>query len=103
MGDRIRFHLDEHIPSDVAYGPRQRGIEVTTTAETVALLGAPDADHLAFAAREGRVLVTHDADFLRLHRGGRAHAGIVFCHAQRHSIGALVRELVMVWELQTPE
>jgi hypothetical protein len=32
MSDRIRFHLDENMDSDVAKAPRRQGIEVTTTA-----------------------------------------------------------------------
>ncbi len=33
MAESVRFHLDEHIPSVVAEGLRQRGIEVCTLAE----------------------------------------------------------------------
>ncbi|MGH9673690.1 MAG: DUF5615 family PIN-like protein [Bryobacteraceae bacterium] len=61
----ICFHLDEHIPASIAAALRRRGIDVTTSAES-GLLGANDAAQLSFAASAGRVLVTHDADFLRL-------------------------------------
>jgi predicted nuclease of predicted toxin-antitoxin system len=61
----IRFHLDQHIPNSVARGLRLRGIDVSTTAEA-GLQDADDVDHLAFALSENRVLVTQDADFLRL-------------------------------------
>ncbi len=63
----LRFHLDEHIDTAIADGLRRRGIDVTTTAEA-GLRGAGDEAHVAFALSEGRVLVTNDADFLRLHR-----------------------------------
>lgn len=41
----------------------------------------PDADVLAFAAANGRILLTHNRrHFLRLHRDRSAdHAGIVLC------------------------
>jgi predicted nuclease of predicted toxin-antitoxin system len=71
----IRFHLDEHIPASIAAGLRRRGIDASTSAES-GLLAADDPAQLAFAASSGRVLVTHDADFLRLHADGATHAGI---------------------------
>ncbi len=76
--DRIRFQLDEHVPNAVAQALRRRGIDVLTAAEAE-LLGAPDADYLARSHAAGRVLVTHDGDFLRLHRQQQAHAGIAYC------------------------
>src|SRR5262249_34838704 len=63
----IRYHLDEHVDGAIARGLRDRGVDVTT-ARDAGLLGAPDAEHLEFAMRESRVIVTHDADFLRLAR-----------------------------------
>ena len=62
----VAFHLDEHIPPALADALRSRDIDVTTTA-AVTLTGAADRDHLAFAANAGRVVITQDADFLRLH------------------------------------
>jgi arylsulfatase A-like enzyme len=50
----------------IAAGLRGHGIDVTTTADAQ-LLSADDEDHVAFALREGRVIFTNDADFLRLH------------------------------------
>ena len=49
------------------------------------------------------VIVTHDADFLRLDAGGAMHAGIVYC-PQRRSLGELnlVRRMVLIWELLEP-
>jgi predicted nuclease of predicted toxin-antitoxin system len=71
----IRFHLDEHISAQVAAGLRRRNIDVTTTGDT-GLIGATDLAHIEFAASSGRVLVTQDDDFLRLHAKGVAHSGI---------------------------
>lgn len=65
MPAEIRFHLDECVPGAVAEGLRRRRIDVTTTPES-ALISAVDRDQLAFASKEGRVLVTKDSDFLGL-------------------------------------
>jgi len=61
----IRYYADEHVSKAVLKGLRQRGIDVLGVFEA-GLSGAPDETHLAFAAREGRVLFTQDADLLRL-------------------------------------
>jgi predicted nuclease of predicted toxin-antitoxin system len=78
MPTSLRFHLDEHVSPAVAEGLRRRGIDVTLTHE-VGLSGADDAEHIAFALQENRVIVTHDRDFPRWHSAGVKHAGIVYC------------------------
>jgi hypothetical protein len=79
---------------------RSRGIDVTTTAEAD-LKGSHDEEQLAFATGQGRVLVTRDADFLRLHRAGARHAGIAYFQRAR-SIGELVRSLVLLRQRLSP-
>ena len=48
-----------------------------TTVGQVGLIGAEDLVHLQFAASTGHVLVTQDADFLRLPEEGVAHAALL--------------------------
>jgi predicted nuclease of predicted toxin-antitoxin system len=98
----ISFHLDEHIPSTLADALRSRGIDVTTTAE-VDLSGAPDREHLSFALSAGRVLVTQDLDFVRLHAEGLPHAGVTFWRQRTRSIGEVVRRLLLMHALMTPD
>jgi predicted nuclease of predicted toxin-antitoxin system len=62
----IRFHLDEHADPAIADGLRRRGADVTTTSEAD-LRGATDAQQLAYAIANGRMLVTQDQDFLQIH------------------------------------
>lgn len=102
MAGTIRFHLDEHVAGAVALGLRLRGIDVSSTVEAD-LTAATDEQQLAFAAGQGRVLVTHDADFLRLHAAGHSHAGIVFCRQRDATVGGLVRGLVLIHALLAPE
>jgi predicted nuclease of predicted toxin-antitoxin system len=98
----IRFHLDEHIPASIAAGLRRRSVDVTTSAES-GLLGVDDAAQLSFATAAGRVLVTHDADFLRLHAQGLAHTGIAYCQQGTVRIGEMLRRLALIYDLLSPE
>ena len=66
-------------------------------------MGANDAAQLAFAASHGRVLVTHDADFLRLHAEGTIHAGIAYCLVGALTAGELLRRLVLIYDLLSVE
>lgn len=100
---RVRFQLDEHVANAVAHALRRRGIDVLTAHEA-GLLGAPDAEYLSSARRAGRVLVTHDGDFLRLHQQGAPHAGIAYSEQGTRSIGQLIAYVVLIYEaLETDE
>ncbi len=48
------------------------------TARSAGLDRVPDADLLTVATAAGRTVLTHDRDFIALHKSGVAHAGIVF-------------------------
>jgi hypothetical protein len=95
MPTQLRFHLDEYVSPAVVEGLRRRGIGLTTTRDA-GLAGAVDPDHLAFARRERRVLVTHDRDFPRWHAAGIRHSGIAYCYQQKYSVGELVRVLLFL-------
>ncbi len=77
MGQPVRLYADEQVARAVVRGLRERGMDVLTAAEA-GLLGAPDEKHLAWARNQGRVILTQDDDFLRLHAAGEEHAGIVY-------------------------
>jgi len=98
----IRFHLDEHVSPAVAAGLRQRGIDATTTADA-GLLGADDDAHLAFALAQGRVVVTHDDDYLVHHASGVSHAGIAYCHQNKYKVGDLFRALLLLYGSSTED
>ncbi len=98
----MRFHLDEHVDHDVARGLRSRGIDVTTSTDA-ALTGVDDEGHLLFARQQQRIIVTHDADFLRLHGQGCVHAGIVYCAPQCRTVSEIVRFLCLMHDCLTTE
>lgn len=98
--DRIRFLLGEHIPHAVAEALQRRGIDVVT-ANDANLRGAADEEYVACSRREGRVLVTQDRDFLRLHQE-QDHAGIAYCEQRARTIGQVVMTLALMYEALEP-
>ncbi len=91
----MRFHLDEHVAHAIALGLRRRGIDVTTTTDA-GLLSAPDDDHLAYAKRERRVIVTNDTDFLASAAVDPTHCGIAFYAQGKRSFGEVIRHLALM-------
>ncbi len=79
MDEAIRFYADHQFPLPVVKALRQAGLDVLTAAEA-GLAAADDHQQLAFATTEGRVLLTHDADFIALHHASSGHAGIIYGH-----------------------
>jgi len=98
MARTIRFHLDEHVPHAVADGLRRVGIDVTTSSDA-GLLGAGDADHIAYGLAQARVVFTEDDGFLMLAATGVGHAGLAYCRQNSRSIGQIVRALELIWEV----
>lgn len=102
MHKRIRFHFDENVPAPVADALKRRGVDVTTTHDSN-LLQSKDEYQLLFAKEEGRILVTHDSDFLRLHDNGFPHAGIAYCQQGSRTIGEMIKSLLLILELMSLE
>jgi predicted nuclease of predicted toxin-antitoxin system len=102
MVEQIRYHLDENVDPDVAAGLRRHGIDVTTTFES-GLQGQSDDVQWKFVSSEGRVMMTHDTDFLRLSKQDPNHAGIVYCAKDARSVGEMIRSLMLIFELMSAE
>ena len=95
MAEPIRFYFDQHFAGAVVSALRQHGVDVLTAHEA-GRCGLADADQLAFATAEGRVMGTFDSDFLALHNSGVQHAGITWCPATKYSVGQLIQALLLV-------
>lgn len=89
----MTFHTDDNVAEAVALGLRRRGFDVTTTPEA-GLRGASDEAQLAYCLVQGRVMISHDADMLRLASSGTPHAGVAYARNQRYPVGDLVRRLL---------
>jgi len=101
MAARIKYYTDEQVSKAVIRGLRNRGIDVLTTKEA-GMMSADDISHLHFAAERGRVIFTHDTDFLRLNAQGVEHCGIVYIH-QNAPIGYIIRGLVLLYQVLDAE
>jgi predicted nuclease of predicted toxin-antitoxin system len=73
----------------------KRGIDVVT-ARDLNQLGAEDINHLERATEAGRILCTHDADYVDLASAGVQHAGIVLGQQDKHNIGIWVKFLAKI-------
>lgn len=98
----LRFYLDENVPIQVARQLITRGIDVVTVRD-LGKLGEEDLDHLQTATKLGRVLCTHDRDFLQLAVSGIDHAGLVFGQQDIHYIGEWVNWLTLMHAVYTSE
>lgn len=77
-----RFYTNENTPFQVVTELRRLGHDVLTSLDAGnANAAVPDADVLAFAAAEQRILLTYNRrHFLRLHQHRTTgHSGIVLC------------------------
>ena len=95
--------LDEMLSREITVQLRSLGHDVTAVVEDATLVGTPDEELLAYAATEGRPLVTANVrDFAAIHASwssrGRSHAGLIYLVNQafpgdRSFIGAVVTAL----------
>lgn len=95
MADPLRFYFDQHMWAAVANGLRRAGVDVLT-AHDAGRCGLPDADQLAFATAEERVVMTFDSDYVALHNAGVPHAGIAWCPRRKYRVGGLLQALLLM-------
>jgi hypothetical protein len=94
----LRAYADEHVQSAIIQALRQRGMDVVAVQERQGA-GTDDAEVLAEALRDERVLLTNDTDFLalaaRYARRGDMFAPIFFWPQQsRRRVGEIVRRII---------
>lgn len=99
---RIRFHLDEHVDPDIARALRLHGIDITTTVEAE-LRTRSDAAQWEYIRRTWRVIVTYDADFLRISTTTKDYPGIIYGKRAERSPGEMIRRLILIYEVLTAE
>jgi hypothetical protein len=71
------------------------------SANDACLEGVRDPDVLELAAREGRVLVSHDMSTMPVHFADRARTGLkhpgVLLAFQSASVGEIIESLLIIW------
>ena len=95
--------VDEDFNNRILRGVIQRLPNLDTVrVQDAGLSGAQDSDLLDWAAREGRILLTHDAATLIDLANDRAASGLpmpgVFLVNQRSQIGRVIEQLVLLIE-----
>ena len=93
-----RFYADMHVPFAVVRTLRDAGLDVLTT-QQADMETAADEAQLEFARADGRIMLTQDKDFLRLHALGQPHRGIVYLRQRRRGIGEMARAIIELAEL----
>lgn len=76
------LYTNENFPVPAVEALRALGHDVLTVLEAGnANQRIPDADVLAYGRQNNRAVVTHNRlDFIRLHKRGAEHAGIITCY-----------------------
>jgi predicted nuclease of predicted toxin-antitoxin system len=91
----IRLYFDEGVQVAVAEQLRLRGIDAVHIRD-LGLRGDSDINHLQRASEMGRVVCTFDYDFIRLHKQGIQHQGIIIAQHATTTIGDWVRGLELI-------
>jgi predicted nuclease of predicted toxin-antitoxin system len=102
-----RFLADENFNAKIIAGVLRREPSIDfQTANAAGILGLPDEEVLATAAREGRLLVSHDRETMpgHFHRfiAGSESAGLIIV-SQNLAIREAIEEIVLVWAASVAE
>jgi predicted nuclease of predicted toxin-antitoxin system len=101
----LRLYADECVDMRLVAGLRRRGLDVRCALEEQ-LLGATDERQLEYATSGGRVILTSDADFLRIAHDlvaqGGHHLGVVFIRGGTR-VGDAVRAVALVATVLEPD
>ena len=98
---KVRYQADADLNEDIVTGVRRRAPEIDfQTAHEAGLDGMQDFEVLAFAASEGRILVTHDRKTMPGHFGkfieSRKSPGL-FIIPQHAELPPVIEELILIW------
>lgn len=101
----IRLYLDVHVQRAICEGLLARGVDVITAQEDFADRLADD-ELLDRATALGRIIFSHDRDFLREARRRQQSAvpfdGIIFAHQLEIDIGQCIRDLELIANVYEP-
>jgi Domain of unknown function (DUF5615) len=103
----LRFQADADLNQIIVAAVVRRVREIDfRTATAAGLAGLADPEVLAVAARDDRILVTHDQTSMPRHFGefirSNRSAGLIIV-PQLHSIRDAVDDLILIWTVTQPD
>jgi predicted nuclease of predicted toxin-antitoxin system len=104
----LKLVSDENFNADILRGLYRRRPDLDVVrVQDIGLSASPDPDVLAWAAVEGRILLTHDRDTLPNFAYDRVHAGQplpgVFLVSDLMPVGQAIDEILLAIECLSPE
>lgn len=104
---RPRFQADENLNAKIIAGLLRREPSLDfQTAKAAKLVGLPDPEVLSVAARENRILVSHDQESLPDHFSRfiekSTSAGLLIV-SQKLDIGDSIEQILLVWTASEAE
>ena len=99
----LRLAADENLTNGIIRGLVRRDAQADVVrVQDAGLLGADDSRVLAWAASEGRILVTHDARTVPYYAEQRIDAGLpmpgVFVVPRSSSVGQAIEDILLLCE-----
>ena len=98
---KIRFQADANFNEDIVAGVLRRLPEIDfQTANEAKLARLSDAEVLAKAAADGRILITHDRRTVPLHFGRFIQTYSspgVFIVSQKSEVLRIIEDLILIW------
>lgn len=88
-----RLYSNENFPAEIVRALRRLGHDVLTSSEAGnANTSIPDEQVLAFATQTERAVLTINRwDFVRIHKDGAQHLGIIVCTQDADTLGQAQR------------
>ncbi len=104
----VRFLADENLNNDIMRGLLRRNPNIDIVrVQDVRLSGADDSTVLAWAAQEGRILLTHDVSTITKFAYERIGAGLpmpgVIELGRNVALGIAIDDLLLIAEASTDE
>ncbi|MCP9496149.1 MAG: DUF5615 family PIN-like protein [Pyrinomonadaceae bacterium MAG19_C2-C3] len=98
---KIRFQADADFNEDIVTGVRRRVPQIDfQTAHDAMLRGITDPDVLSLAAREGRILLTHDRRTMPNHFGKfieKQDSPGLLVVSQKADVLVVIEDVILIW------
>jgi hypothetical protein len=103
----LRLAADENLTNGIVRGLMRHGAQADIVrVQDAGLLGADDPRVLAWAAAEGRILITHDSRTVPKYANQRVDAQLsmpgVFIVPRSLSVGKAIEDLMLLCECSSP-